>query len=270
MIYGFDWGAYVGPTYDINIPYKMLLDNGVGDFFVCKGAMKDDNEHTDSLKNFDAARSAGIPVVGGYYYNYPTQSAQYQIDTYCKAIERENPDFIAIDIEEHPLGKTSLSLSENAKYVCYGIYQTFPNKKIVIYTSWNQVQAYSPDMNSWINNYDVWIASWPDYGTKRTYQERLLTFDQIKSYPLPGWSPLMPYAWKNRKFTFWQFGTWQIPINTVNTLFEHQYDWNIFNGNLEELKLWAGVKSGPTLPTLENRVADLERRVQLLEDKTNV
>jgi hypothetical protein len=52
MIHGTDWGAYLGASKEINIPYKTLLDAGLCDFFVCKGDQDNpDNPFMSTMKN---------------------------------------------------------------------------------------------------------------------------------------------------------------------------------------------------------------------------
>jgi hypothetical protein len=247
MIYGSDWGSYLSATSEEAIPFNDLHAAGLLDFFITKG----DQEvpYISSVKNIQWARTAGVEVVGSYYWHFPVWSAQYQIDLYSKAIEREKPDFIAFDMEDTQ-GKSSWAVSENARFVCEGLRKNFPDKKLFIYTSANYININAPDCNKWIGNYDRWIASWPDYGVKRTAAERYLSFAEIKGYPKPNWLPALPSAWVGKPIQIWQFGTWQIPEG-YGWPFDHQYDWNVYNGTLDDFKILCGLKPAPILTDKE-------------------
>jgi len=238
MIYGSDWGGYLSALNDEAIPFNDLHAVGLLDFFVTKG----DQEvpYISSVKNINYARAAGVEVVGSYYWHYPQWTAQYQIETYSQAIDREKPDFIALDMENTG-DKASWAISENARTLCEGLTKNFPSLKLFIYTSQNYINTYTPDCNQWIGNYGRWIASWPDYGVKRTQAERYLSPDEIKAYPLPGWKPANPLAWVSKPMQLWQFGTWQIPEG-YGWPFDHQYDWNVYDGTFDQLKILCGMK----------------------------
>ena len=244
MIYGQDWGAYLTATGLLEIPFGPLHEVGLCDFFVCKGDQEAPG--LSSTTNIKVARAAGVEVVGAYYWHYPTWSAQYGIDEYSKAIDREKPDFIALDMEAG-YGKSSLAISENAKFLCAGMHANFPDKPMFIYTSQNYINNTTPDSNSWIGNYGRWIASWPDWGVPHSDPERLLLPEKIKACAFPTFNPYMPTAWKGKAWQLWQYGTWQIPEG-YGYPYYHQYDWDAFNGTLADLKKLCGMVVEPPGP----------------------
>jgi hypothetical protein len=253
MIYGTDWGAYLGSSHEINLPFKALLDAGLCDFFICKGAMNDYDQFVNSVQNIQAARTAGIPVVGTYYWHFPSWLVSEQIDYYSKAIALEKPDFIALDMEDAQ-GLASLAVSNSAKALCAGLHANFPKLPFFVYTSWNFIQGSTPDSNKWLGNYLPWPASWPDWGTPHTDAQRKMTLAQIRQYPLLGWKPLLPDAWSDKSWVMWQFDTWQIPAG-MSTLYSHQYDWDVYNGSLDDLKKLCGLTVIPKPPlTYEQKV----------------
>ena len=243
MIYGSDWGAYLSATNEEAIPFNDLHEGGLLDFFITKGCQE--VPYISSIKNIAYARAAGVEVVGSYYWHFPVWSAQYQIDTYSAAIAKEKPDFIALDMEQTQ-GKSSWAVSENARVVCDGLHKNFPDKKLFIYTSRDYINGFVPDANAWLNKWGRWIAYWP--GPIKTGAARYLSFDEIKQYPLPTWKPLLPLAWLG--WDIWQDNNWAIPEG-YGWPFDHQYDWNVFNGTLDQLKILCGMKPAPILTDKE-------------------
>lgn len=262
---GIDWGSYLGPSGEINLPWPDLIEKAGVQFAIFKGAQEDASMNISAMKNITAARDYGL-VVGSYYWNDPGLSAQYQIDTYSKAIDYEKPDFIAVDIEQYIVNgevKDPYRISENARCVCQGLQARYPEKKVVPYTSYNFVVAHSPHMAQWLPLYTgrEWVASWPDYGMS-PYRE---TWDQISDgmfmHPVAGWQnihdykPTLPPGWSTWKL--WQYSSRiLLPPEMAGTIYDHQYDWNLFSGSIDDLKAWCGF--GPQPPSLEKRVTDLE------------
>jgi hypothetical protein len=271
MIYGIDWGGYVGPSHEINLPFKLLLENGLCDFFICKGAMDSYNDYVNSIQNIEAARCAGIPVVGTYYWHFPKQAVQYQIDIYSDAVDREKPDFISLDMEDS-YGLSGKAVSDNAQALLIGLHNNFPKMPMFVYTSWNYIQASPPDgcggiPNAWLKNWGRWPASWSDWSVYHSPEERRMPMSQIKTYPLPGWKPLQPLAWKDLPWHFWQFDTWQIPSG-LGTLYDHQYDWNVFNGTLNDLKKLCNLDVPPVIPPVT--VESLDIRLKVVEKQLGI
>lgn len=83
----------------------------------------------------------------------------------------------------------------------------------------------------WSAEYDLHIAAYNDVG------------------------PYIPDPWKAKGWLFWQF-TDRYPLGVVGA-----FDGNFFNGTLESLYRWMGKPMPEYEPTLEQRVARLEKAV---------
>lgn len=253
-----DWGAYISALKTEQIPFKDLHDAGCLDVFIVKGDQE--IEYISSTKNIAWARAAGVDVVGSYYWHYPIDSAQNQINLYSAAIRREQPDFIALDMEAG-YGKSSWAISENGRFVCEGLQNNFPDMKIFIYTSRDFINGVTPDSNSWIGNYGRWIASWP-MKPPVNQADWYMSFEEIKSYPLPGWTPALPAAWKG--YDIWQNNNWARPEG-YGWPYNHQYDWNYIPTSLDDFKRLIGMLPPvPVEPTLNERMDQAETFLKTL------
>lgn len=246
MIRGIDWGGYLSATNESAIPFDDLVKAGLCDFFVTKGAQ--DVPYINSVKCIEWARAAGVPVVGAYYWHYPAWDRKAQLAEYIKAAKQENPDFLALDMEQAQ-GQTSKTISDSARYICEGLRQAFPGKPVFIYTGDNYIDVNAPDCNSWMGGFHRWIASWPDWGVKHPVPTNYLSFDEIKTYPLDWWKPALPDAW-GAGWDIWQFGTWQRPEG-YGWPYDHQYDWNLYKGSLDDLRKMCGLEPAVTPPPAE-------------------
>lgn len=260
---GVDWGSYLGPCGEISMPWELLIQNAGVQFAIFKGDQEDATVNISTQKNMAAARANGI-VVGCYYWDFPGWSAQYKIDHYSTAIDRERPDFIAYDIEDHLVNggvKSPDGISEGAKFTCNGLKERFPQLKIVPYTAKWFVQSWAPPMAGWLPQYkgNEWVASYYDYG-EESYR---LEWDQIRQTPEAGYLPALPPGWNSWKF--WQYSSRiRLPLMEAGgIIYDHQIDWNLFNGTLDELKAWCGI--GPQIPTVEERLYRIENRMDKLE-----
>lgn len=273
MILASDWGSYLGPVGNIILPFGQLREAANVQAWIFKGGQEVDTPTSkiSTVRNMAAARAEGVPLVGCYYWNDPLVSAQAQIDNFSRLIDAEKPDFIGIDIEQwwanwalyegyirgaNPLSavpvKSPQAISENAKWVCYGVKQRFPEMKLLPYTSQSFVTRWAAPVSTWLGIYgDRWVASWPDYGKKVYYA----SWEELKAYPGEGVKPALPAPWSS--WTIWQTSSRMKPVEFKGTVYDHQYDWNLMNFNtVSEMLSWAG--RGPHVATLEERVAKLE------------
>ncbi len=276
MILAGDWGSYLGPTGNIILPFAQLKDIGL-ECWIFKGGQEVDQPDMklSTTKNMAAARAAGVALVGCYYWNDPLISAQNQIDTFSRLIDAEKPDIICIDIEQWwaswdaymayvnakaPMAsvpvKSPQAISENARWVCYGVHQRYPDMRLLPYTSKSFVTSWAAPISTWLGIYgDRWVASWPDYGKSPYY----LSLEDLKAYPPAGSTPDLPAPWSN--WTIWQTSSRIKPVEFQGTLFDHQYDWDLMNfETVDEMLSWAG--KGPKVATLEERVAKLEAQAR--------
>ncbi len=253
VVRAIDWGAYLSPIRSCNLPWKLLIEKAGVQIFICKGDQEDETQNVSTLKNLRFARDSGIQMNGTYYWYFPGMTAQFQIDTYSRAIDREKPDFIAVDIEDHQVNgveKDPFRLSEGAKFTCAGLHERFPELRLFPYTRADFVSKFAPLMAKWLPDYAgcEWVAAWPDYGL-HSYS---LSWEEIASnqmlqarnrrtsggdmIDISDMGPNLPKGWTN--WSIWQYSSRiQLPAADVaGTFFDHQYDWNVIQGSYEEFK----------------------------------
>jgi hypothetical protein len=257
MVRAIDWGAYLSPVHGCNLPWELLIEKAHVEVFICKGDQEDAANNLSTLKNIQFARDSGVPVIGCYYWYFPGMSAQFQIDLYSRAIEREKPDFIAVDIEDHQVNgveKDPFRLSEGAKFTCAGLKERFPELCLFPYTRADFVSQFAPDMAKWLPDYAKfeWVAAWPDYGLRpyRLAWEEIASnhMFQAKSRRSRGGIPIdisdmgpkLPKGWNH--WAIWQYSSRIQPpaADVVDTFFDHQYDWNLIQASLDEFKTLIG------------------------------
>jgi hypothetical protein len=281
MILGSDLGSYLSWDKSSVMPWKDLIEKGKIQFFITKGAEDYPNNYYSTTLNVKFAKDAGIPVVATYYWFYPLANQKYYIDLYSKEIDTLNPDFIAVDMEEvdrDSAGKliSPQLVSDNAHILMDGLKSKYPQKQVIIYTRPDYVASIFPQMQTWIKEYDGgWIAAWPDYGLASyvvdwAYLSNMQTRQNLnvgstssayKEINISNGSPSLIPTWTTWKF--WQYSS-RMKINPsllTSPIYDHQYDWNVFNGSLEDLKAW--IKKSPivppvTPPILPDRLTNLE------------
>jgi GH25 family lysozyme M1 (1,4-beta-N-acetylmuramidase) len=274
MVYGIDISAYQ-KWYKLN--FKEMSDNGIG-FVIIKGGQGD---YTKDLWN--RAVAGNIPVMSLYFWEDPTLSLSYKMSMIKSDIDKYNPDFISLDVEQWwsnwqqyfdaidgkiPWASVAImppdKIASSAFLVMEEIKKLYPKKKVVLYTGEWFVRAYAQPMNSWINKNPLWLANY------KVTLKRAYTYAEINSLPNPTYTPLQ-IANKNNananlkylydtfsadSYEFWQFSSAIIFPGEVYNL-----DTNIFNGTLEELKTWCCL-TPPVIPpvtkTIEERLSNIE------------
>lgn len=109
-------------------------------------------------------------------------------------------------------------------------------RKPVIYTSYSMWFNPPPP---WTNDYQLWVASYSAVNNQ------------------PKWMPKGWNAWR-----IWQQGT--PAIGERVGVQSKEIDWDVFNGDENSFRQWAGLAH---VPTLEDRLIDIERRITNLEAK---
>ena len=189
--------------------------------------------YTDSTfaANWDGMKAAGV-LRGAYLYFYAEQDAEAQAEKLFSLSkgEGELPD--VIDVEEDR-GLSPAQLRERVKR-CLDRYEQLAGRKAIIYT---RASFWNPAIGNagWESNYPLWVAHY--YAT----------------------TPLLPQGWQGVGWKFWQ----DSPQENFPGFQDPTADRNYYNGTAAELRQWLGLEPPP--PTLEQRVADLERRVAALE-----
>ena len=264
-------------AYQVNVPWKSLIDNAGLGCAIIKG-----DQLTATDNHVALARAAGVPVIGLYFWHDPTLSPSFQIQEFAKDVEKQKPDFIALDVEQYwavwqdywdyLAGRitqaqirrvTPNNISANAKAVADGLHAKYPDLPMVIYSGTWFVLGYSQPLVDWIGTYDLWFAHYFD-GALGT---RTVTWDYLNGTPPQPFVVWMPNS--SLKWLIWQYSSTMI-TPAINA----RYDWNVFAGSLEELKAWVKMTTPPTVPPsdidehlklIDAQIADHETRIKKLE-----
>jgi hypothetical protein len=255
LILGSDWGSYLHHDEQIQFNWQQLYDEAGVRFAVFRGDQEQiDHEHGNysTLRNLEASRRV-LPVNGCYYWHFPDASQTKMLAHYKKAIDQENPDFIAVDLEQTRVlnpdtGKEEIvnpkKFSDTARQLCEGLRSSYPEKQVVVYTRRDIITKYAPKMIEWIADFDGgWEAAGIDYGL----DVYTLTFEQIKQtfvkqYPTGQFVQVDPRGtttipgWTHNKMH--QYSTRIKAPYEVGSVFAHQSDWNVFFGSVEDMLRW--------------------------------
>jgi len=228
-------------AYQINVPWKELIDNAGLGCAIIKG-----DQMTATANHVYLAREAGVPLVALYYWCDPTLSAQYLVDWFANDIREYDPDFIAVDVEQWwasweeyfdaIAGKigwgdvkqlSPQAISNHAKAVADGLRKLFPNKLVVIYSATWFTAGHAAPMHDWIGDYPLWWAHYFDgqLGTRQVTWEQLAA---TPPWPFEVWMPSPEMKWD----------IWQYSSTMITPAQYARYDWNVFNGTLDEMKRW--------------------------------
>ena len=265
---GTDWGSYLAWNEQIQFNWDDLYNKMGVRFAVFRGDQEQispTNGNYSTLRNLEASRRL-LPINACFYWHYPLGSAAYYIDRYSRAIDREQPDFIGIDIEETSSGATAQQFSDTAQALCEGLQARYPEKRIAIYTRRDIVTSFSPQLQNWIGKFDLgWQAAWPDYGLAvYTLTWEQLAVPLVKIYPSGNLSTLQTTPWTSipgwTANAIWQYSSRAKPPYPAGSLYAHTYDWNVFYGTVDEMKVWAKMTTPPAPPP-----TDIVERIKLLE-----
>jgi hypothetical protein len=282
-IRGIDWGSYVGYNGAIQLPWSDLINKANVGFAVYRGCQEDIPNGYSTQLNLNASRGAGVPINACYYWHYPYGSMSYWVDLYSKSIDVEKPDFISVDIEQYWDSNGTIvsqqQISDTAQALCEGLSGRYPEKQFVIYTRKGFPAEYSPMMSKWMGKFKCsWLAGWPDYGLK-TYR---LSWDQISSNQMreylgldssgnslwklidldDGWEPSLPDFWND--WFIWQYSSRILLPEGISSLYDHQYDWNIFHGDLNQMKAWLKGETITYMASLYNTSVAQNDRAKIL------
>lgn len=243
LIKGLDVSAY-----QINVPWAVLVAHGL-QFAIIKG-----DQLTATDNHIALARAAGVPLVGEYFWDDPTISAQAQIDAFAADIREHNPDFIFLDVEQYwaywsdywdylagkiPQAsvrrKSPQAISDHVWFTLTGLQRLFPDLRIGIYTGTWFINAYALPMVPWMGQWSLWMAHY--YTNTLTY----VTWDQYAALPPQPFTVWMPNS-------SLQWILWQYTSTVITPAKNERWDQNVFKGTLEEMKVWCGKVSPPPLP----------------------
>jgi hypothetical protein len=221
------------------------------------------------MRSIQQAYEGGAKTVGCFYWDDPTVAVTVLLDSYVRAIERENPEFICVDIEQHTdwAGKELDPgyLNDHARGLVEGMAARFPKLLMLVYSAKYMLQ-YIPKMAEWIDNFEQWTAAWTDSPGSR-YR---MTPDQIKA------GQVRRTLWRNEDGSYAQDtinikDNWQalisqrvctlrqyssrilLPVDRVGgTIYDHQYDWDYTPLTIDEWRLKIGKKQETTMAGINN------------------
>lgn len=216
-----DWKAVKAAGVD----FVIIKASGI---YSATGACYQDSLLADHVAG---AKSVGIPF-GLYHYFLPFAPVKTQIDFYQKLIDQYAPTIpqAFIDVESNNGQNSTIITSCLKEFVPAFSDMQYP---AVIYTraSWWNPNV-KPD--TW-GGYDLWASRWASWLT----------------------SPWSDGRYKFRDWTDWTFWQFQGDGNNLATQYgfpgypegDRDIDLNVFNGDEDSLRLWAGLPAPkPTWP----------------------
>lgn len=191
-----------------------------------------------------------IPIRGAYHYFSTGIRWQDQANNFLNCVAGKDYHFYMIDYEKfyNNLNATSFAeLFEIVKYV-----KEVTKKKVLVYFNHDVYNTLMKPYNAdaIINNYDIAIAWYP-----------YIPFFNISKPPS---LPKGVNTWK-----VWQYGAGDVPgVPGYNEGFaygswRHGIDLDVFNGTVEEMRVWCGLDGtppveDPEIPVPTDPVAKLE------------
>jgi lysozyme len=210
--------------WDLDIDWAKVQASGIRFAFI---KATEGETYTDPTfaANWAGSKSAGI-LRGAYCFFHPNMDAIKQADFFIQTLKARNdvgelPP--VLDLEAHDQQSNAVIISK-AKAWLDRVEQAF-GKKPVIYSGYYYLKDHFSESGAqppaWVNDYPLWIAQYP----------RVYTAEMQPALP-PGWL----------RWTFWQYSeTGQ--VNGIQTT----VDLNVFNGSLDDLYRFAGLRQ-PSAP----------------------
>jgi GH25 family lysozyme M1 (1,4-beta-N-acetylmuramidase) len=258
-VHGLDWGGWDEP-----IDLVGFRRNVGSAFFITQVG-------SGTARLVPTAKNLGY-ITGLYWWNSALDSATWQIDTFSKAIDKYQPDLIAVDFEhywadwrlynEWIAGKITRDhvpllppnkISDNGAAVTAGLEKRWRGKYLLVYTAKWFTDDCAPMSVSWLRNYPLWVANYPDYGCVR-YK---LPWEQIADgsfhikttngpveQNLKDWRPTLPAGLTNRDI--WQYSSRIQPPSGSPAYMG--YDHNVYHGSIDSLRVKCGLQLPPVPP----------------------
>ena len=196
-IFGIDISHYQGKVVWDNVKQ---FENGIDiSFIFIRAAIGQDEEDREFATNWVSAKKRSI-IRGAYHYYRPDENSLKQADNFIRIVKLEKGDLPPVlDIEAIPNTQSVKSLKVGLKKWLKRVEKHFGLQPI-IYTSDSYYKDFLSD--STFQNYVFWIAN----------------FNRIKKPQHISWN-------------IWQFSETG-KIDGIN----HDVDFNVFKGNIEDLK----------------------------------
>jgi hypothetical protein len=256
MILGGDWGAYLNVLLQVQFNYDDLVKKAGLQFMVFRGAQEQTSQtegNYSTMKNLEVSRRF-LPVSACYYWHSPDANQKVMLNYFTPIIEKENPAWVGVDLEQTLVWDANSGrwvqvdpqrFSDTAQELCEGLRDRFPEKQVVPYTRQNIITQYSPPMVKWLPSFDgnLWEARWRDYGLI----PYTMTWEQIRNFE-------MKDVYTDEVFQLEDDNTSWLPGCKVNrlrqhtsrveppypegSLYDHQYDWNVYYGTLQDMLRW--------------------------------
>lgn len=188
--------------YQKDVPWDVLLANGVCDIAIIKGG-----QGQITRDHVNQARARGIKRIVLYFWQDPTTAVFYQILVIQNDIKEFQPVAVFLDSEQwwgdwdqywqFLAGKLSLSqmtilspqtISNHGLAVLTGVQKSYPNMPLGDYTARWFVQGWAQPMSQWLYQFALWVAGYFDYGNQ-TYK---VTYEFICSSPPDTFHPALP------------------------------------------------------------------------------
>ncbi len=160
-----------------------------------------------------------IPVRGAYHYFRSEWGWQEQASHFLSLVKDKNFHFFALDIESAD-NKPSAQFAQDARrWIDHVVQKT--GKKVLLYTNLVVYKTWLTPHGNWMKNYPLWIAQYwfePDRNKK----------------------PALPDG--VTEWTFWQYSADGNNMGAAYGVGSKHLDLDVFNGPVEQLYAWAGVK----------------------------
>jgi GH25 family lysozyme M1 (1,4-beta-N-acetylmuramidase) len=236
--------------YQDNVNYYELKKNGNIQFGIFRTSSGDGlidsqaEEHSKGFKSEDM-------ITGSYHWLDPIDKPEIQMDIYLRLIDKYNPDFVCLDIEQYwknwneyslmlkgqlntPIQKFSDSEITKHATTAYNYLLKRTQKPVVLYSAAWFTNSYAKSLTNLLQN-NFWVASYFDYG-KTAYK---VNWEQFKNLIPVNKKPQMPYGMSitenNPKF-------WQFSSRIILPCSQYNYDFDLFFGNLEDLKKFCNLE----------------------------
>jgi|GEM_PF-2726670 len=214
---------------------------------------------TDECVDILYPQSLKIPIRGCYHYYSTAIGAKEQADVFLKIINGKEFHFLAVDYEKYYNNLNSNSLKE-FRYMLDYVYDRTGKTTLAYFNPdvYNTLmKVYGAD--SWINNYETWIAQYP-----------------FAAFYNPEKNPYLPKDVK--KWKIWQTSGGDV-ANTIGKTLGSTYgairqgiDTDLFNGTKEDMMLWLkidGTKKPPISiePPVNPREQAIRQEISELQNR---
>jgi GH25 family lysozyme M1 (1,4-beta-N-acetylmuramidase) len=202
--------------YQKTMNFPLLKEKGVEAVIVKAGGSG--REDTECRKHSAGVLSAGM-FLGLYYWVDPLQNGQMQAEHMASIASSVGAHFLAGDVEQwwaswalwqqmilkkipqSQVPKISPSLINGVSYSYFREVAKRSSLKQLFYSSTGFISSYAPQLLSWSNDYDNWLAQY--HQTNGTLKRASLSWEQLKALYLPKSTPSV--LAKMRRPSMWQW-----------------------------------------------------------------